>query len=332
MSQAYKVAVVGATGVVGQEIIRILEARQFPVSELIPLASERSVGKRISFNGQEVSVQLLCEEAFDGVDFALFSAGSSISQTFCPIAAKKGVICIDNTSFFRMHDEIPLVVPEVNAAALKTHKGIIANPNCSTAQLVVVLKPILERYGIKRIVISTYQSVSGAGKAAIDELHEQTGALLAGKTHESKIFPHQIAFNVLPHIDVFLENGYTKEEMKMVNEIQKIMGVDVPVTATTVRVPVVIGHSESVNVECERPVDVEECRRILAAAPGVQVLDNPETNGYPTPVQVAGEDDVFVGRIRKDISVENGIAFWCVGDNLRKGAALNAVQIAEALL
>ena len=261
----------------------------------------------------------------------MFSAGSGISKTYCPIAAKKGVICIDNTSYFRMHDDVPLVVPEVNSDALKKHSGIIANPNCSTAQLVVALKPILENFGIRRIVISTYQSVSGAGKEAIDELNQQSSALLNGQTYSPDVFPHQIAFNVLPHIDVFTDNGYTKEEMKMINEIQKILGQNIPVTATTVRVPVVIGHSESVNIECDQPVDIAKLREVLNQADGVQVKDDPSHNVYPTPVDVAGEDDVFIGRIRKDISNKNGIELWCVGDNLRKGAALNAVQIAETL-
>ncbi len=327
----YRVAVVGATGVVGKEIITILEDRKFPVSELVPLASERSAGAEVVFHGDSVEVLALGPDSFKGVDIALFSAGGSVSAEYCPIAAKSGAVCIDNTSHFRMDPTVPLVVPEVNADAIKQHKGIIANPNCSTAQLVVALKPIYDAAGIERIVISTYQSVSGAGKAGLDELESQTRANLRGVDAPPEKFSHHIAFNLIPQIDSFLENGYTKEEIKMVNEIKKILGDDkIRVTATAVRVPVFVSHSESVNIQTKKPITAEKVRELLEAAPGVQVLDNPAEGVYPTPRNVAGEDDVFVGRIRKDISQENGIEFWCVGDNLRKGAALNAVQIAEA--
>ncbi len=327
----YRVAVVGATGVVGKEIITILEDRKFPVSELVPLASERSAGAEVVFHGDSVEVLALGPDSFKGVDIALFSAGGSVSAEYCPIAAKSGAVCIDNTSHFRMDPTVPLVVPEVNADAIKQHKGIIANPNCSTAQLVVALKPIYDAAGIERIVISTYQSVSGAGTAGLDELESQTRANLRGVDAPPEKFSHHIAFNLIPQIDSFLENGYTKEEIKMVNEIKKILGDDkIRVTATAVRVPVFVSHSESVNIQTKKPITAEKVRELLEAAPGVQVLDNPAEGVYPTPRNVAGEDDVFVGRIRKDISQENGIEFWCVGDNLRKGAALNAVQIAEA--
>ena len=303
----YTVAVVGATGVVGKELIKTLEERKFPVKTLKPLASERSVGTYVSFHGDPVDV-LLCEEsAFDGVDIALFSAGSSVSKEFCPIAAKKGVICIDNTSFFRMDDDVPLVVPEVNPEALKNHKNIIANPNCSTAQLVLALKPLHDAATIKRIVVSTYQSVSGAGKDAMDELEGQSRANLSGQNMAPKAFTHPIAFNAIPKIDDFLENGYTKEEMKMMNETKKILGDDsVQMTATTVRVPVFVSHSESVNVQTERKISPTEFKSLLETFPGVQVQDDPSENLFPTPRDAAGMDDVFVGRIREDVSIDNG--------------------------
>jgi len=331
MSQ-YIVAVVGATGVVGQELIQTLEQRNFPVKTLIPLASARSAGTTITFNGQEIEVKELTETSFEGVDYGLFSAGGSISEKFAPIAAKAGCIVIDNTSFFRMHKDVPLVVPEVNPEALKNHQNIIANPNCSTAQMVMPLKPIHDKATIKRIVVSTYQSVSGAGKDAIDELAGHTNKSLQGANPEPEQFVKQIAFNVIPQIDDFTDNGYTKEEMKMINETQKILGADIKVTATTVRVPVFIGHSESINIQTKDPIDVDEVRRLLADFPGVEVMDNPAEGIYPTPRETAGQDPVFVGRIRKDISQPNTIEMWVVADNLRKGAALNAIQIAEALI
>ena len=329
----YNVAVVGATGVVGQEMISILEERKFPVNELIPLASERSAGKSIYFNEKNVRVKTLTAEAFDGVDYALFSAGSNISKEFAPKAVEKGAVVIDNTSFFRMHDEIPLAVPEVNPSAISQHKGIIANPNCSTAQMVMALKPIHDEAIIERLVISTYQSVSGAGKEAIIELETQARKNLVGHESKAEIFPYQIAFNVIPQIDVFMENGYTKEEIKMIEETKKILGdQNIQITATTVRVPVFVGHSEAVNIQTKKPISPERVRELLTAMPGVSVMDNPSKQDYPTPRELAGKDDVFVGRIRKDLSMENGIECWIVSDNLRKGAALNSVQIAEYLI
>lgn len=329
----YTVAVVGATGVVGQEIIRTLEAREFPVKTLRPLASERSAGSKVSFNDEEVTVEVLTPESFKGVDIALFSAGGSISEAFAKHAVEHGAVVIDNTSHFRMHEDVPLVVPEVNAHAIKRHKGIIANPNCSTAQMVMPLKPLHDRYRIKRIVVSTYQSVSGSGKEAMQELEDFSRANLSGREFEPKVYPHPIAFNVLPHIDVFQENGYTKEEIKMIEETKKILEDDtVQVTATTVRVPVFVGHSEAVNIEFEkRPESIAEVRQILSEFPGVTVMDDPENNVYPTPRETAGTDDTYVGRLRYDLSNPNAIEMWVVADNLRKGAALNAVQIAEAL-
>ncbi len=329
----FVVAVVGATGVVGKEMIEVLEKRKFPVEKLVPLASERSVGMTLAFNEDIIDIEVLNEDSFKGVDFALFSAGSEISEKYAPIAVKSGAVVIDNTSFFRMKDDIPLVVPEVNAHDLKNHKGIIANPNCSTAQLVVVLKPIYDAVGIKRVVIATYQSVSGAGKEAMTELENQSRANLSGHEYPPKKFPQPIAFNVIPQIDSFTDNGYTKEELKMVNETKKIMGdKTIQVTATTVRVPVFIGHSEVVNIETKEKITAEQVKKILENAPGVKVIDDIKKGIYPTPRVSAGVDEVLVGRIREDISLENGIDLFVVADNLRKGAALNAVQIAECLI
>ena len=329
----YTVAVVGATGVVGQEIIKTLEDRKFPVAKLVPLASARSAGTTIHFKGELIEVTELTETSFQGIDYALFSAGGSISAKFAPIAAQAGAIVVDNTSHFRMDPEVPLVVPEVNAHDLKKHKGIIANPNCSTAQMVVPLKVINDAVGIERIVVSTYQSVSGAGKEAIEELESTARKMLAGQPDSHNVFTHPIAFNVIPQIDVFTENGYTKEEMKMINETQKIFGDDsIKVTATTVRVPVFVSHSESVNIQTKAPLSIEKLRELLEAQDGVTVLDDTSENVYPTPRELAGTDDVYVGRLRKDISQENGIEMWIVADNLRKGAALNTVQIAETLV
>ncbi|RAP34668.1 aspartate-semialdehyde dehydrogenase [Candidatus Marinamargulisbacteria bacterium SCGC AAA071-K20] len=329
----YTVAVVGATGVVGQEIIKTLEQRKFPVKELVCLTSARSEGTRIEFNGKYSISRILDENSFEGVDYALFSAGGSISEKFAPIAVKAGAVVIDNTSHFRMDPSVPLVVPEVNAQAVKKHKGIIANPNCSTAQMVLALKPLHDAAKIKRVVISTYQSVSGAGKEAIKELESQTRHNLQGKPSEAKQFTKDIAFNVIPHIDVFEDNGYTKEEMKMILETQKILEDDtIKLTATTVRVPVFIGHSEALNVELSEELPIEKVRDLLRNMPGVVVMDNPSKNEYPTPKLLAGRDETFVGRIRKDISNPKAIDMWVVSDNLRKGAALNAVQIAEELI
>ena len=333
MSKKYKVAVLGATGVVGKEMLKVLEERNFPVERLLPLASSRTAGSTVVFKGKEHKVELAEPDSFNGIDIGLFSAGASISEKFAPEAAKRGVVVIDNTSFFRMHPDIPLVVPEVNPQALKRHKGIIANPNCSTAQMVVVLKPIHDKYRIKRVVISTYQSVSGWGKEAVDELITQTKAWVEGRPVETKILPRQIMFNAVPQIDSFLDTGYTKEEMKMINETKKIMEDDsIAVTATTVRVPVFIGHSESVNIETEKPLSREDVMQLLSKAPGVKVMDDPANKVYPTAIDCVGIDDTLVGRIRKDVSVPNGIDLWIVSDNLRKGAATNAVQIAEEMI
>ncbi len=333
-----KVAVLGASGAVGQEIIQTLEQRQFPCSELLLLASERSAGRKLPFRGRLIEVKAVTAEAFEGVKFGLFSAGGSVSAEWAPIAAKAGAIVIDNTSHFRMHEDVPLIVPEVNGDLLmqRPPKGIFANPNCSTIQMVHALQPLHKAWGIKRIVVSTYQSTSGKGSRAMEEMEEQTAALLNGDENVvPQQFPHQIAFNVLPHIDSFTDNGYTKEELKMVNETRKILRAPgINVSATCVRVPVFRSHSESVNVEFEKPVDVAEARRLLAATPNVVVVDNPAKNEYPLAIYAEGRDETFVGRIRKDISNPAGTSLdmWIVSDNLRKGAALNAVQIAEALL
>ncbi len=327
------VAIMGATGAVGQEMLRTLEQRHFPCSSLRLLASSRSEGKKFPFRGRLHEVEVLTKDSFRGVDIVLASAGGSISKEFAPAAAASGAVVVDNTSAFRMEKDVPLVVPEVNPEDIKLHKGIIANPNCSTIQMVVVLKPILDAVGIKRLVISTYQSVSGTGQKAITELLNQTAALLDGKPLEHHVYPHQIAFNCLPHIDSFLENGYTKEEMKMINETHKIMHApDIAITATTVRVPVLRCHSESINVETKKKIGVQEVRELLRKAPGVAVVDDPAKNEYPLAIYGEGHDETYVGRIREDFSIENGLNLWIVSDNLRKGAALNAVQIAEEVL
>ncbi|MCL4457249.1 MAG: aspartate-semialdehyde dehydrogenase [Nitrospirae bacterium] len=331
--EKYIVAVVGATGAVGNEMIAVLEERNFPVEKLRLFASERSEGKTLQFKGSEMPVETLNEDSFKGIDIALFSAGAERSKIWAPIAAKSGCVVVDNSSQWRMDPEVPLVVPEVNAHDLKWHKGIIANPNCSTIQMVVALNPIHDAAKIKRVVVTTFQAVSGTGKKAMDELLQQTTDMLSFKEIQKNVYPHQIAFNVLPHIDKFLENGYTKEEMKMVHETRKIMGDDsIRVTATTVRVPVFRGHSESVNIETEKKITSNEVRSLLAKASGIVVFDAPEKSIYPLPIDVAGKDPVYVGRIREDESIDNGINLWVVSDNLRKGAALNAVQIAEELI
>lgn len=335
MSRQYKVAVVGATGAVGQQMVECLEERQFPVSELRLLASERSIGKYLTYKGREIPVDVLTRDSFQGIDLALFSAGGSVSKEYAPIAAAAGAVVVDNSSAWRMDPEVPLVVPEVNPQdiALYKNKGIIANPNCSTIQMVVVLKPLHDAARIKRVVVSTYQAVSGTGQKAVEELAAQVRALFNNQELPRKVYPHRIAFNCFPHIDVFLENGYTKEEMKMVNETQKIMGDDsIRVTATTVRVPVFYGHSEAVNIETERKLTPEEARAILSQAPGVKVVDDPANNRYPMPLEAAGQDLTLVGRIREDFSIDNGLNLWIVADNIRKGAATNAVQIAEILI
>ncbi len=332
--KTFSVAVVGATGAVGNEMIRVLEERNFPVGRLKLLASERSRGKSLEYRGASVSVEVLDENSFAGVQIGLFSAGGSISEKFAPIAAKAGCVVVDNTSAFRMAPDVPLVVPEVNPEAIAQYRnrGIIANPNCSTIQMVVALKPIHDAARIKRIVVSTYQSVSGTGKKAVDELEAQTRALMNGREAVAKVYPYPIAFNCLPQIDVFVENGYTKEEMKMINETRKIMNdPSIAVTATTVRVPVFYAHSESVNIETQRKITPAEVRALLSKAPGVTVVDDPSQRLYPLAIHAAGKDDTYVGRIREDESIPNGINMWVVSDNLRKGAALNAVQIAEIL-
>jgi aspartate-semialdehyde dehydrogenase len=330
---AYTVAVVGATGAVGTEMIEVLEERKFPVGKLLPLASARSVGGTVTFHGQDVHVMELTKNSFLGVDIALFSAGADISREYAPIAAKAGAVVIDNSAAWRMDKDVPLVVPEVNAADIGKHKGIIANPNCSTIQMVVALMPLHQAVRIKRIVVTTLQSVSGTGKEAMDELLDEARDLLSFREATPKVYPYQIAFNCLPHIDEFLPTGYTKEEMKMLNETRKIMGDDsIQVTATTVRVPVYVGHSESVNIETEKKLSANEARALLSEAPGVRVYDDPAHKIYPMPIEVAGKDDVYVGRIREDESISNGLNLWIVADNLRKGAALNAVQIAEELI
>jgi aspartate-semialdehyde dehydrogenase len=331
---AYKVAVVGATGNVGREMLSVLAERQFPASEVVALASTRSVGVDVSFGDSILKVKALDYYDFAGTDICLMSAGSAISKEWSPKIAAKGAVVIDNSSFWRMDREVPLVVPEVNASVLDggIKKGIIANPNCSTAQLVVALKPLHDAARIKRVVVATYQSVSGAGKQAMDELFRQTRAVFVADPIEKEKFTKQIAFNVIPHIDVFLDSGFTKEEWKMMVETQKILDPDIQVIATCVRVPVFIGHSEAVTAEFEQPISAEKARSILRQAPGVLVVDKREDEGYVTPVEAAGEDATYVSRIRRDPTVEHGLCFWVVADNLRKGAALNAVQIAEVLI
>ncbi|OGG95280.1 MAG: aspartate-semialdehyde dehydrogenase [Candidatus Lambdaproteobacteria bacterium RIFOXYD2_FULL_50_16] len=328
-----KVAIAGATGAVGADLIGLLEKRNFPVSELRLLASARSVGKTLTFKGQEIKVAELTHNSFKGIDLALFSAGAGRSLEFAPSAVKAGAVVVDNSSAFRMESSIPLVVPEVNPEEAFKHNGIIANPNCTTIQMVVALNPLHLAAGIKRIVVSTYQSVSGTGAMAIEELKTQVHDYVAGNPLKHEIYPYEIAFNVIPHVDVFLENGYTKEEMKMVHETRKIMSApNVKVSATCVRVPVFRAHSESIQIETERKLSVEEARAILEKAPGVEVFDRREPGGYPTPKEISGSYLTYVGRLREDISTENGLAMWVVADQLLKGAALNALQIAELLL
>jgi aspartate-semialdehyde dehydrogenase len=333
--EKYNIAIVGATGAVGEQMREVLEERQFPVGELRLLASERSVGQFLPFQSRQLPVEVLKADSFKGIDIGLFSAGGSVSAEFAPMAVAAGAVVVDNTSVFRMVPDIPLVVPEVNGKEIANYKsrGIIANPNCSTIQMVVALKPIHDAARIKRVVVSTYQSVSGAGRKAMEELSQQVAALFNGKEIEKVKFPHQIAFNCIPHIDVFMDGGYTKEEWKMIEETRKILGEpSLPVTATTVRVPVFCSHSESVNVETYVKLSANEARRILREAPGVIVADEPENNVYPMAIDAAGKDATFVGRIREDKSIANGLNLWVVSDNLRKGAALNAVQIAEILI
>jgi aspartate-semialdehyde dehydrogenase len=328
-----RVAVAGATGAVGAEILRVLERRNFPVDSLRLLASERSVGKKLAFRGEQTPVEELKENSFKGIDIALFSAGKDRSLAFCPAAVKGGAIVVDNSSAFRMDDGVPLVVPEINPHRIREHKGIIANPNCSTIIMVVVLWPLHRAARIKRIVASTYQAVSGTGQRAIIELEEQTRALLSGGKPVPQVYPYQIAFNLLPHIGNFYDDGYTDEEVKLMRETRKIMEDDaIQVTATTIRVPVFRAHSESVNIQTARKLTVQRAREILSGAPGVKVVDDPAGKKYPMPIDATGRDDVLVGRLREDPSIRNGLDMWISGDQLLKGAALNAVQIAEYLL
>ena len=330
----FRVAVAGATGNVGREMLDILAERQFPVQEVFALASSRSLGREVSFGDKILRCKNLENFDFSQADICLMSAGGDVSKEWSPKIAAKGCIVIDNSSAWRMDPDVPLVVPEVNAAALDgfAKKNIIANPNCSTAQLVVALKPLHDHAKIKRVVVSTYQSVSGAGKAGMDELFAQTRAVFVSDGLESKKFPKRIAFNIIPQIDVFMEDGFTKEEWKMVVETKKILDPKIKVVATCVRVPVFIGHSEAINIEFERPIDPDEAREILRNAPGVLVIDKHEDGGYITPHEAAGEDATYVSRIRADPTVDNGLVLWCVSDNLRKGAALNTIQIAETMI
>lgn len=335
----YNVAILGATGAVGQEFLNLIEERNFPFAELKMLASKRSAGKKIQFMGKEYTVEEATEDSFKGVDIALF-AGGAASKTFAPAAVKAGAVVIDNSSAFRMDPEVPLVVPEVNPEAIANHKGIIANPNCSTIIMVMALKPLYNVSKIKRVVVSTYQAVSGGGKEAMAELEEQVKAINEGRPVIANILPgaslakhYQIAFNLIPQIDVFKDNLYTKEEMKMIDETKKIMNDDsMRITATTIRVPVYRSHAESVNVEFEDEISVEKAREVLAAFPGVTLTDNPDEQIYPMPLETSGKDDVEVGRIRKDYSTDNALNFWVCGDQIRKGAALNALQIAEYMI
>lgn len=330
---AYKVAVIGATGVVGREMLAILHERAFPVREVVALASRRSVGKEVSFGDKRLKVKALEDFDFTGVDIALMSAGGAVSKEWSPRITAKGAVVIDNSSFWRMHEDVPLVVPEVNADAIAQfrRRNIIANPNCSTMQMVVALKPLHDRATIKRVTVATYQSTSGAGNEGMDELFNQTRAIFVNDAVEPKKFTKQIAFNVIPHIDVFMDDGFTREEWKMVVETKKILDPKIKVVATCVRVPVFVGHSEAVVIEFERPITADEARDLLTEAPGVIVVDRREPGGYITPVECVGEYATYVSRIREDATVENGLAMWVVSDNLRKGAALNAVQIAEIL-
>lgn len=329
----YNVAVVGATGAVGSNMLRLLEERDFPMGTLTPLASARSCGSFIEFKGEKIMVKEALPESFEGIDIALFTVESNISRKLAPEAVKRGAVVVDNSNAFRMDPDVPLVVPEINAEDIKNHNGIIANPNCSTIQMVMVLKPIKEAAGIKRVVVSTYQAVSGTGTDAIEELLSQSKTVLEGKNPEPKVYPHSIAFNALPQIDVFDENGDTLEELKMVKETKKIFHDDeIAVTATTVRVPVINGHSEAVNIETLKKITPDEIRELLSKEPGIKVTDDPKNKVYPMAIDAVGKDEVFVGRIREDHSVEKGINLWIVADNLRKGAALNAIQIAEHLI
>lgn len=333
MSREYKVGVLGASGAVGREVLNCLEERGFPYSEVKALASARSAGSKLEFAGGEITVEEVTPDSFKGLDLAIFSAGATASREYAPIAAKSGCPVVDNSSCWRMDERVPLVVPEVNARVLSQHRGIIANPNCSTIQMMVALKPIYDAVGIRRIIVSTYQAVSGTGQKAIEELAEQTRQIFNCQDITRSVYPHRIAFNCLPQIDVFTDNGYTKEEMKMVNETKKIFGDDnIKVSATCVRVPVFYGHSEAIWIETARHIEAGAARELMSRAPGILVVDDPANSAYPMPVDAAGRDEVFVGRIRADLTCDNGLTMWVVADNLRKGAATNAVEIAEQLI
>lgn len=332
-ARAINLAILGATGRVGQELLKVLEQRNFPIGELRLLASARSKDASITFRGKAYPVQEPSKEAFAGIDLVLASAGEEISKNLAPLAVEQGACVIDNSNAFRMDPTVPLVVPEVNPQALHSHNGIIANPNCSTIQLVVVLQPLHQAAGLKRVIVSTYQSVSGAGKEAMDELEQQTRAIMKDEDYKPQVFQRQISFNLIPHIDKFLDNGYTKEEMKIVNETRKILSLpNLPVTATAVRVPVLVSHSEAATVELDRPLSPAQAREVLADSPAIEIWDNPDEGIYPTPIEAAGQDPVYVGRIRRDTSSDTGLNMWIVADNLRIGAALNAVRIAEYML
>lgn len=332
MKKEYHIAVVGATGAVGAELLRVLERRNFPVSNIRALASGRSAGKKVQFRNEAVVVEELGENSFDKIDIAFFSAGGEISRKFVPAARKAGAVVIDNSSVFRMDTEVPLVIPEINGQDVKEHRGLIANPNCTTAVALMAIYPLHRAFGVRRVVAASYQAVSGSGARAIDELKKQVEAAVQDRQSPPQVYPHPIAFNVLPHVDVFLESGYTKEEMKMQNEGRKIMHLpEFCASVTCVRVPVYRAHSVAVSAEFEKKVSVEQAREVLAKAPGLELVDEPSKNRYPTPLNVAGKDNCEVGRVRLDCALENGLAFWVSGDQLLKGAALNAVQIAELL-
>ena len=328
-----KVAVIGATGAVGRVFLQIAEERNFPIEEIRLCASERSVGKKLNFRGKNIEVELCTPTLLDEVDFSFISANGDVSRKIAPLSAKHGAVAIDDSSAFRMSDTVPLVVPEVNADDLNNHQGIVAIPNCSTTPLVMVLKPLSSQAKIRRVVVDTFQSVTGTGSAALEEMKTQSSEVLKGRKANAKEYPHQIAFNVLPHIEPFQENGYTNEEMKMLHETRKILhDPEVMVSATCVRVPVAVSHSEAIHIEFDKPVDPKTVRAILSDQPGIRIVDDPFSNVYPMPIEAAGSDEVLVGRIRRDISNPNGIALWIVCDNLRKGAALNAIQIAEEMM
>jgi aspartate-semialdehyde dehydrogenase len=330
--KSYHVAIVGATGAVGEELLRVLERRAFPVERLVPLCSERSAGGSVSFRGEKITAQRLSGDSFSGIDVAFFSAGGNVSREYAPIAREAGAVVIDNSSLFRMEPDVPLVIPEINGADVAEHQGLIANPNCTTAVALMALYPLHRAFGVRRVIAASYQAVSGSGARAIKELRSQVEAAAQDQPPVAEIYPHPIAFNLLPHVDSFLPNGYTKEEMKMQNEGRRIMHLpDFRASVTCVRVPVYRAHSVAVSAEFERPVSVEQARQVLASAPGLELVDDPENNRYPMPLFTAGKDNCEVGRIRLDCAFENGLSFWVSGDQLLKGAALNAVQIAELL-